>query len=261
MFVLTAPRILSLNMADGTRNADIELARTPISGGLAVDPNGEFVYVLATGAGGRGRWLSSIFARSGQQRFSVEVATSATAVALLTSPDGQRLYVLPIGEQTLTVFDARTGQRTYIVPLGDRIKDAVLSRNGQIIYVLTERSPIPLAITLTGGVRVAPALDKDPNNALVGATRLAVADYQQGHWLCLLLPSTRQVAIIDLDDRTIETVAVGREPAAMAHALSTDNLYVAHKGGNSLTVISLNDHTVIDEIDVRSRPSMLIPLQ
>ena len=259
LFILATDRLITINTADGSRAGDTAFAA--IAGGLALDPNGESVYVVAAGAGGRGRWLTALMARSGAQRFSVQVSTTANSVSLLVSPDGQRLYLIPIGEQNIMVFDARTGQRTEVYPLGDRVKDAAIARDGQTIYVLTERGQVPLAVNLSGNARATPVLDQVPENALAGATRLIVAEYQLHRWLCLLQPASRQVVIIDINDHTLQTVSVGREPSALAPATSADQIYVANKGSNNLAVISLNDHTVIDEIDVRSRPALLVSPQ
>ncbi len=260
LYILATDRLITINTADGSRARE-DAPFAAIAGGLALDPNGESVYVVAAGAGGRGRWLTALMARSGAQRFSVQVSTTANSVSLLVSPDGQRLYLIPIGEQNIMVFDARTGQRTSMFPLGDRVKDAAITRDGQTIYVLTERGQVPLAVTLSGNARATPVLDQVPENALAGATRLIVAEYQLHRWLCLLQPASRQVAIIDLNDHTLQTVSVGREPSALSPATSADQIYVANKGSNNLIVISLNDHTVIDEIDVRSRPALLVAPQ
>ena len=262
MFDLTPNSIIALSTADGAKSGELAMPAPPMTGGLALDANGEVIYTMTREGGtGRSRWLTSMFTRSFVQRFSVQVATTANSVVLILSQDGQRIYVLPVGDQSLMVYDTRSGQRISIFQLGDRIKDAVLARNGQTLYVLTERSAIPLAVSLTGVMKATPVLDKDTQNALAGATRLVVADYQQRHWLCLLQPSAKQVAIIDLDATTIQTVAVGREPASLAHATGTDDLYVADKSGNSLVVVSLTEHKVTDEIDVRSKPALLVPPQ
>jgi DNA-binding beta-propeller fold protein YncE len=204
--------------------------------------------------------LAAINARSGATRYTISVTTTATKAILLASPDGRRVYLAPLGENTISVYDGEAARRLAMYAVGDAIKDVVLSPNGRSLYVLTERRQIPIVIDTGAGAGASQTqvLDRLADNTLAGATRLVYAEYQSVRWLCILQPTAQQVALIDLAARSVRTIAVGREPTALAAVADSDTVYVTNKAGNTLSVISLSKAVVVDTIDVRSRPSLLI---
>ena len=111
-----------------------------------------------------------------------------------------------------------------------------------------------MVVDTSAGSTVTTLLDRSAASAFAGANRLLYAERYTGRWLCVLQPAAQQVSFIDLRQRNVHTVSVGREPSAMAYDPHGDILFVANRGSNTLTLISLSNAEVIDTIDVRSRP-------
>ena len=256
LYVLATDRLIVLSLHDGTVVKELPL-QAP-TGGLALDPSGESLYVLTGGPGGRGRYLTSIVTRTWVQRYQSEVTMGASKALLLPLSDGRRLYVVPIGEQMISVYDVQTPRRTALISTGDAIKDATLSTDSRTLYVLTERRQLPIAIDTTSNATLPSILDRTPDNTLAGATRLAYADLGSRKWLCLLQPTAQQASIIDLTARSVRTVAVGKEPTALLVLPASDQMYVTNRASNNLSLISLGEATLVDTVNVRSKPTFLV---
>jgi len=254
IYLLLPSRVVVVNR-DGSIAASLAIRQQPA--GFAVSPTGDTVYLLVKSGEGNSYLLTSIDTASWTQRMQISVAMTAEKAVLLPSGDDQRLYLAPIGDQQVSVYDTRAARRQAIFVIGEPIKDAALSDYGRFLYVLGTRRTVPLVIDTGGGSSASPVLGRTTDSVLAGATRLLVAEQYNGRWLCLLQPEAQHVSIIDMKLLEVHQVSVERDAAAFAFDASDGMLYVANRGTNNLTIISLADAAVVDTIDVRSRPAFL----
>jgi YVTN family beta-propeller protein len=195
-------------------------------------------------------------------RRTIDVVSPSNRAVLLPSRDGQRLYVAGVGDQNVYVYDARQYQRLAIYRLGARIKDMTLDIQGRMLYVLLDGRDAPVAVDVTNSGGVTPVLDAGAGAGLSGSSKILYAESSLSKWICLMDPATNQVWLIDIGPidvraRAIHAVPVGNNPSAMLQLPASDYLYVANRGSNTLSLISMSSHAVDDTVDVRSNPLLL----
>lgn len=254
LYGLGAGRIVVVNL-DGSTAANMIVR--PQAAAFALSPSGDTVYLLVRSPVGNAALLTSVATANWAQRGQITVSMTASQAVLLPSRDDKRLYLVPVGDDQISVYDTLAARRQAIFVIGEPIKDAVLSDNGKLLYVLGARRGVPLVIDTAGGSTPVPVLERSPETSFPGVTRLLYAEQYNGQWLCLLQPEQEQVSLIDLRRREVRAVRVGKEPVAMVYDAGFDLLFVANRGSNSLSVISVSNGTLVDTVDVRSRPTFL----
>lgn len=251
LYVLAPDRLQVFSLGTGAPQREVQLPNQ--SGGMALSPNGDVVYIFAAARTGNTRWLHVVDARAWQIRSTSEVPTRARQARLVTSSDGQRVYVAGAGDDFLTVFEAQGSVRAGVVRLPADILDLTASRDGRGAYILVDRAPY---LYLTDPSGTGPALPAPPA-ALEGAARIAYVELYSERWIAGLKPGSSQLVLVDFGGRLVEAVAVGSEPVAFVALPAHDKIFVANRSGNSLSIIGLSRRRVLDSVDVRSKPVLL----
>jgi YVTN family beta-propeller protein len=256
MFILGPDRVIVQNLSDGSQQWETRVQ--PPAGGLAVAPDGSQFYVFSGGPTSRSRWISAISSQSRRSIYTIQLQTTADQGIIVPSPDGRYIYAAGAGDRSIGRYDARNGQRSMVLQLAGPLKDLTISQDSRTLYLLLDgiNSPYVIETEAGGTPRGQPLFDK-PNPAFDGATKIVYTEAVTNRWLCLLRPSAAQVTIIKLNGLDVKAVDVGKEPAAMLPIQRSSELYVANKGGNSLSVISLLNVEVTDTIEVRGKPFLL----
>ena len=256
LYVLTPDRVIVFNLFNGTIIHQVSL-NPPEAEAMAISPQGDSLYIYNLGRDGISHWLTVIDTRTWVTRYTAQVLSNAHKAILVPSRDGQRIYVTGVNDRTITVLDARQARRITGYRTNGNIKDMTIARDGRMLYVLLDQEPFLLALDLANNGTLSPVLSASPGDLLGGATELVYAEYQMSKWLCLLKPEADQVVLVDLNAETTHAVSVGNNPVALAAISGDDQVYVANKDDNSLSIISLTNHRLIDTVEVRSKPVML----
>ena len=241
-------------MADGSQVQELQLQ--PPAAGLALSTDGQFVFVATGEYGGTGRWLTALDASTWATRFLSQIPTRSNRIVILPHPDGQRVYSAAVGEEIIYINSARNGARTSALRVSQPIVDMALSRDGADLYILTSQDLLVMYTTIPSTTFIAPLLDQGASVS-ARATRIIYDELYSVKWLCLVKPGSNQVTVITLATKDVKDISVGAEPVDAAAIGVNDELYVANRSGNTISVVSLTRLEVIDTIDVRSRPTIL----
>ncbi len=255
LYVISGDRLLALHTYMGSVQTELRAALRPRAMGLSPDGATVYVYSLPAQATGLPR-LDAFNVRNMTVRATQSMLLQGNTVHLVASPDGQRLYVATDNRSEITALDARSLTYTTVLTVADTVRDMILSRDGRTLYVLTGQSPTVVTLDAPTGGKLYPFLTSADAPSLAEATRLAYAEYQIRSWLCVLIPASRQVLLVDVRDRTIRSVLLPAEPSAMIAAPSDNRLYIASRVG-AIFVVSLSEASLIDTVDVRSGPFLL----
>jgi YVTN family beta-propeller protein len=168
----------------------------------------------------------------------------------LESPDGQRLFVLNRGSDTITVINSQNNTLDACTPF--------LSQTGQLV---TCHPSLPLSTTagLTGAnvPAVAGPVDAEYNAA---TSQLIVANYDGG---------TVNVIDVSLDQfgndsptfGTTFTIPVGAHPASVTALNDGSRAYTANQSDQTVTVVDLTSHTVEKTVAVTGHPRTVVSTQ
>ncbi len=216
--------------------------RNPLPSGLAVSPDGRFLWVARIHAGD-------------VVKIDLEARTVAARVPVGRAPyrpvfsrDGRQLAVSLWGGASVALLDPATGSVLASVPTADHPCDAVFSPDGAFLYVAqANRNLVALLDVRARRVvrQVSVAFGPDGPGSVSaesmpdGSTPNALALSPDGETLYVANADDDAVAVVDLDSppekaRTAGFVPSGWYPAALALTPDGRTLFVANaKGGGS----------------------------
>jgi YVTN family beta-propeller protein len=115
------------------------------------------------------------------------------------------------------------------------------------------------ALVLTACVQQSTPPAKEPDTSVafegVGVSASAIAISPDGAWLAAVNPDSGSVGLLSLPGLELkEEIKVGLDPRTLTFSADSKSLYVPNFGGNSITVIDLNQGKNVAEYTVGSMP-------
>ncbi|MDE3201344.1 MAG: YncE family protein [Acidobacteriota bacterium] len=180
---------------------------------------------------------------------SASIPVGRCPVFAVQSPDGQRLFVLNRGDDTITVINSRNNTLDACTPF--------VSQTGRTV---TCHPSLPLSTTagLTGtNVPAVAGPVYAEYNAVT--SQLVVADYDGG---------TVSVIDVSLDlygndsdtFGTTYTIPVGNHPASVTALYDGSRAYTANQSDGTLTVVNLKSHSVEKTLAVVGHPRTVVSI-
>jgi YVTN family beta-propeller protein len=215
--------------------------------GIAVTPNGGFVYVANNDANNPASNTVSVISTDANKVIKTITVGPAPFLPKVT-PDGSHVYVSNQND-TISVIDTATNTVSATVTLSAEATGLTFTPDGAFAYVGENTSPgtvIVLAIPSNtvvatiplGGTTANPIkLAITPDGAFVYVTNLGSAN------VSVVSTSTNSV---------VATVPVGKVPYAIATSPDGSLVYVGNVDGSTISVISTATNTVISTLSVPS---------
>lgn len=201
---------------------------------LTAQPGGHALYVACQDPGRTLRHVEVIDQRTGADR-----AWPVTALALIASPDGRRLYAAT-DNHTLEVLDAATGAVQQSIRI-DAIPDRMaISPNGRDLYITNSQHGHS-----SGYARYVVDVDTATGTVHYIATGASPADAaftDDGRYVLVTNRYSNTVAVIASANRTvIRTITVGHQPERLAILTlpGADYAYVTNSADNTVSVIDV----------------------
>jgi len=211
--------------------------------GLAVNPNGQFVYV----ANDLSDAVSVIDTASNSIVATILVRRSPVDVAV--SPNGRFVYIVHNEfDGFVSVIDTASNSVVATTPVGHRPNDVAVNPNGQFVYVSnsasgtmsvidTTTNSVVATIPVSGGIAVT------PNGRFI---------YVTGS-----LKDKDSVSVIDTASNSVlATIPVGRSPVDVAVSPNGQFAYATNGLDGTVSVIATASNSVIATIPVSKSPNM-----
>ncbi|WP_163803874.1 beta-propeller fold lactonase family protein [Mycolicibacterium anyangense] len=180
---------------------------------------------------------------------SAQIAVGDTPSALAVSPDGKRLYVANLGDNSLSVVDTSTNTTIATVGVGSNPVALALSPTAGRAYVVN-----------SGGDSVS-VIDTQTNTVLlttqVGDSPTAIALNPGGSRAYVVNSGSGTVSVIDTSTNfVVGTIAVGQAPSAIAMT-SDGRAFVTNYLDKTASVIDTATNRVVFTIGLNASPSAL----
>ncbi|MBI5877841.1 MAG: hypothetical protein HZB53_09335 [Chloroflexi bacterium] len=245
----------SISLLEGTQlRATLPISNPRLAsyqqfGGMALDAVRNRLYAVVTGDG-------SAIAVIDTQRFTITrwIALTGwrTATRLGLDPSGQELYLA--GYDRIEVIDLALGVVVRAVPLPTSSYSvfALDPQTGRVFVDQYDNGEY-IAVVENGQVVTRIPVGASANSALVVGRRLYVS-----------ASSSSTVSVIDIDSlRTLATVSVGSQPAALASDARGEKVYVAIEGAygreaGRIDVIDTRTLAVVRLIPLMAQPTQLL---
>lgn len=222
-----------IRISDNTVVATVGVGETPT--GVAVTPNGAFVYV----ANLNNDTVSVIRASDWSPVASIPVKSPAK-VAI--TPDGAFAYVTNyFGQSTVSVIRTSNNTMVATVPVeGIRTWGIAITPDGAFAYVTD----------LSNNTSVIYTADNSVVATVPGGAR-GVAITPDGAFAYVTNETSNTVSVIrTVDNIVVDTIPVGIRPWGIAITPDGAFAYVTNDGSNNVSVILLSNHTVIATVSV-----------
>ncbi|HVV44525.1 MAG TPA: YncE family protein, partial [Bryobacteraceae bacterium] len=212
--------------------------------GIAVSPNGQFVYVVNS----HGNSVSVIATSTNTVVASIPVGAVPLAVAF--TPDGSSAYVTNQSSRTLSVIDTTTNTVVNTISLGtDSPQYLAMAQppNGNLLYVSTSNGPVYLLSTVNDNILT---------TILVPGNTTGMALTPDGNHLYVdvaTLDGNYSMSVIDTShSRVVATILENQGDAPGELAISPDGsfAYVAGAGSGVLSIISTARNTRVNGIPI-----------
>jgi len=214
--------------------------------GLAITPNGDYVYVADYG----GASVSVIDTSTNTVTGTVTVGNDPWGVAI--TPNGDYVYVTNNGADTVSVIDTSTIMVTTTVTVGASPRGLAITPNGDYVYVVNQGgNSVSVIDTSTNTVTTTVAVGGSPIGVAItpNGDYVYVADYNNG------AASPSIVSVIDTSTNTVTTtVTVGSGPWGLAITPNGDYVYVTNYAANTVSVIDTSTNTVTATVAVTGSP-------
>ena len=233
-----------------TKNGGTGLVAVGISpDGVAITPNGQYVYV-ADSNGGVGGNIVSVASISNHSTFkNISVGSGPWGVAI--TPNGQYVYVANNGGNTVSVISTSSNSVVSIIPVGTNPKGIAITPNGQYAYVTNSGDGIGTTVSIISTVS-----NSVIATITVGTAPHGVAIAPNGQYVYVTNIGSNSVSVISTaSNSVVSTIPVGSNPDGIATTPNGKYVYVADYGDNSISVISTVSNSVIATIPVGSDPS------
>lgn len=163
---------------------------------------------------------------------------------LAATTDGYYLYVTLNAESTVAIIDLTTNSVTDTkVAVGSAPDGIAALPNGNYIYTANTSSD-SLSQVSTSSKRVANTI----SNAGDGVSSIAVLS--TGEYAIVTNSNSSNVSVVStLDNTVVDTITVESSPSGIVRSEDDKYLFIANRGGNSVTQLEDQAHVVIDSVD------------
>ncbi len=231
-----------IDTATNTVVATVAVGVTPL--GVAVSPDGSFVYVTNSGSS-TVPGVSVIATGTNTVVATVSVGSGPEGVAV--SPDGSRVYVANVFSNTVSVIATGTNTVVATVPVGSGPAGVAVSPDGSRVYVANENNnTVSVIATGTNTVVATVAVGVNPLGVAVspGGSRVYVSNF-----------FSNTISVIATGTNTVvATVPVGSGPEGVAVTPDGSRVYVATQHFNTVWVIATATNTVVATVPVGFGP-------
>jgi YVTN family beta-propeller protein len=163
------------------------------------------------------------------------------------TPDGSKVYVANINDNSVSVIDTATNTVIATIPVSSPDGVAV-SPDGSKVYVTNLGSAVSVIATATNTVIGSPIAASSPDGVAVtpDGSKVYVANINDN-----------SVSVIDTATNTVigSPIPVGNNPIGVAVTPDGSKVYVANEQSDTVSVITTATNKVIGSITVGSGPS------
>lgn len=224
--------------------ADTVVATVPVGQdpwGVAVGPNGSFVYTADTATG------TVSFVDTSTNTVVNTASVGVAPFGLAIDPSGSRLYVGNNTSSTVSVVSTATAAVTSTIPITGGAFGVAAHPAGFKVYVANPAADqVSVIGTFTNTVIDTIALGDDPRGIAINpaGTRVYVANL-----------GSNTVSVVDpATDAVVDTVAVGSGPDGIAVSPNGTRVYVTNYFDDTVSAIDATTNTVIATIPVGDSP-------
>jgi len=215
--------------------ATIAVGSGPYGPGIAVSPNGDFVYVSNFGSNS-----VSVIKTSDNSVIDIPVGNNPMGVSAVVTPNGEYVYVNNFVDGTVSVID--TADNTVIdtdpIPVGNGPFGISVTSGGEYAYVSNYWDGT-VSVIDTVGKTVIDTID-------VGNNPMGVSVTPNGEYVYVSnygdYPGT--VSVINTVYNSVIDIPVGNYPMGISVTPKGDYVYVSNFGSDSVSVIRTSDNSV-----------------
>ncbi|MGY4711863.1 YVTN family beta-propeller repeat protein [Mycolicibacterium sp. CBM1] len=243
----------------------------PAHGAVVVNDDGTFTYTpteATTDAGGTDSFLVRItdtgnhlhlFHGNGTVTVPVSLTVDAgdamsvgsLPVAVATSADGKRMYIVDAQSNSVKVYDAATNDPIGAIRVGASPYSIALSPDGTRAYVVNSDDHTISVIDTTTMTTVA-----DP--IALGGNPTGIAVGPDGAHIYVTNSTQNRVSVIDTASGKIaKSITVGSRPYGVAVDAAGGRLYVTNEYSDTVSVIDIATNTVTATIAVGDAPTAI----
>lgn len=242
ILVRTGSQLRVVDTTTGDWLDTIELGATPWS--MTMSRDGRYAYVGFSSFSTDPVPITRIDIETGSVT-SIGGVRQPTAMAI--SDDGGTLYVTNNQDGTVSVIDTATGEYTFI-NTGLQSGAIAVSEDGTTLYVGSIINDVRVVTLATGTFTV---LQTGTFDGAISDQSITVV----GNRAYVTDGVHDKLVVIDTDtDTIIATYDVGDRPTAVAVLSGEPTIFVANRGGKSVTVIDTELGGVIGEIELADNP-------
>jgi len=178
---------------------------------------------------------------------SARIPVGACPVYAVPSPDGQRVFVLNRGSDTVTVINSKNNALDQCTPF--------TNQNGQLV-TCHPSLPLSTAAGLTGA-NVPAVAGPVYAEYIPAASELVVSDYDGGT-ISLIDVSLDEYGNDSQTFGTTYTIPVGNHPASVTALADGSRAYTANQTDGTVTIVNLSSHTVEKTLAVTGHPRTVV---
>ena len=202
--------------------------------GVAVTPNGQYIYVTDTGSN-----TTSVVSTSNDSAFkTIPVGTYPKGVAI--TPNDQYVYVANPNSNTVSVISTSSNSVVSTIHINTLPVGVAITPNGQYVYVTNWGSnTVSVISTSSNSVVSTIPVGTNPDGVAITPNGQYVYVANQGGTVSVVSTSSNSV---------FSTIPVGASPHGVTITPNGQYVYVANNGGNSISVISTSSNSVVTTI-------------
>ena len=262
--------------------ATVDVGRGPY-GGIAVSPDGEFVYVSNYTEG------SVSVIKTADKTVSNTITVGKGPIGVSVTPDGAFVYVSNYSSNTVSVIDTSNHTLIDTIQVGSRPWGVSMTPDGTYAYVSNSSSNTVSvidtsnhAVIETISVETSPRKVSMPNDGAyayvnnyssgsvsvidtsnhavidtirVGGALSDVSVTPDGKYAYVNNYTSGMASVIDVSERTvIDTITVGNGPDGISMTPNGAYAYVNNYLDDTVSVIQTSDHSVLATIEVGNEP-------
>ena len=223
----------------------VEVAVDNLPLGLAVSPDGAYLFVAASGRGLRTVSVVDV----AQARVVDAVEHDALFLGIAVSPDGRTVYASGGGGEAVHVYDFESGDLELMTSWEVKGFPAgiALSSDGSVLYAVCQlRRRLRAIATGTGEILDSAPTGPDPYDVALhpGGVKAYVSSERHD-----------RVDVYDISDpggmRLVKAIPVQKNPEGLAVSEDGSSLYVTNADEDSVSVVCTVSDAVVATIDLR----------
>ena len=176
------------------------------------------------------------------------IISGSNPVGVTSSPNGNYVYVVNYGSNSVSVISTSTNTVTSTISVGSSPHDIATLPNGTYVYV-TNSGANSVSVISTSTNTVTSTIS-------VGTNPYGVAITPNGNYVYVVNYGANSVNVISTFLNTVtSTISVGSEPYGIALTPNGEYIYETNYGSNTVSVIATSNNTVVSTITVGTSPT------